>query len=102
MLLGKVKLNISFNPMTVRKKKPKQIHTLLYETVLPGIPQPVHSPGIHNLQLEQQKVGIKSCVDFYWEVSSCLVKKSELQLFPPHLGSLVLLFVRSQISFECC
>ncbi|OPJ70375.1 hypothetical protein AV530_019533 [Patagioenas fasciata monilis] len=58
----------------------------------------MHSPGIHNLQLEQQKVGIKSCVDFYWEVSSCLVKKSELQLFPPHLGSLVLLFVRSQVA----
>lgn len=31
--------------------------------MLPGIPQPVHSPGIHNLQLEEQKVGIKSCVD---------------------------------------
>lgn len=59
--------------------------------MLPGIPQPVHSPGIHNVQLEQQKVGIESCIDFYWEISSCLVKKSELQLFPPHLGSLVLL-----------
>jgi len=59
--------------------------------MLPGIPQPVRSPGIHNVQLEQQKLGIESYVVFYWEVSSCLAKKWELQLFPPHLGSPVLL-----------
>jgi len=59
--------------------------------MLPGIPQPVRSSGIHNVQLEQPKVGIESCVDFYWEISSSQVKKSELQLFPPHLGYLVLL-----------
>lgn len=59
--------------------------------MLPGTPQPVHSPGIHNMQLEQQKAGIESCLDFYWETSSCLVKKAELQLFAPHLGPAVLL-----------
>lgn len=64
---------------------------MLYEAMLPGVLQPVHSPGNHNVQLEQQNTGLKSSADFYWDVSSCLVKKSELQLFPPHLGSLVLL-----------
>lgn len=48
--LAKVKLSMWFNP-----REPKQVCALLYETMLPGVLQPVHSPENHNMQVEQQK-----------------------------------------------